>query len=96
MRINGELHEITGYKKIMVDIIFHYCVFAFVFLTYGMEPFFNNWKIISSLLLMLIYSLLYCPSDIYFLRNDKIIMVLLINMILYCLIYYYLKFIKII
>ena len=88
---NGERNELTGYKKIVVDIIFHYCLFAFVFLTYGMEPFFNNWKIISSLLLMLIYILLYCPSDIYLLINDKIIMLIFINTIIYCLIYYFYK-----
>lgn len=87
---NGELYELQGYKKIIVDIIFHYCVFAFIYLTYGMEPFFNNWKIISSLLLMLIYTLLYCPSDIYFLRNDKIVMLIFMNTIIYCLIYHFL------
>ena len=43
---------IEGIKKYMVDIILHIMPFIFIYLNYGIEPFFNNLKIIPSLLLI--------------------------------------------
>ena len=67
VRYDDKIYEINGYKKIILDIIFHFSVFIFIYSIYGFEPFLTNWKIISSLILILIYIFLYNPSEIYFL-----------------------------
>ena len=64
---------IDGYKKILFDIYFHICPFLFIYKTYGIETFFNNWKIIPSLLLIFIYNYIYNPSLIYHIHINEII-----------------------
>jgi hypothetical protein len=74
---------VDGYEKYLVDIIFHISPFIFIYYYYGFEPFFSNWKIIPSLILILIYLLIYNPSYIYHIPIIEIFYLSISSVILY-------------
>ena len=82
----GKTIIIKGYFKNLLDIYFHIFPFVFICYYYGIEPFFNNWKIIPSLLLIILYLLLYDPSKVYRLPINEIIIISIISIFLYILI----------
>ena len=82
---------IEGIKKYMVDIIFHIMPFIFIYLNYGIEPFFNNLKIIPSLLLIFLYILLYNPCVVYRIKINEITFLSISGVILYNFIYFFYK-----
>ena len=74
---------IDGINKNIVDIIFHIIPFIFIYLIYGFESFFTNWKIIPSLILLFIYLLIYNPANIYHIHINTITILSFISIILY-------------
>lgn len=74
---------LDGYKKNIADICLHIIPFAFIYFTYGFENFFTNWKLIPSLLLILIYLVIYNPSFIYHIHINEIIIISIISVFLY-------------
>lgn len=82
---NDITYEITGYPKLIIDIIFHFATFLYIYRIYGYEPFFNNIKIVFSLILVLIYNLLNCASNIYHLSINEIIIVSNLSILMYIL-----------
>lgn len=65
--------------------------FIFIYLNYGIEPFFSNWKTIPSLLLIFIYILLYNPAIVYRIKINEIIFLSVSGVILYNFIYFFLN-----
>lgn len=57
--------------------------FIFIYLNYGIEPFFNNLKIIPSLLLIFLYILLYNPCVVYRIKINEITFLSISGVILY-------------
>jgi hypothetical protein len=82
----GKTIIIEGYLKNLIDIFFHILPFIFICYYYGIEPFFNNWKIIPSLLLIILYLLLYNPSKVYHLSINEIIIIYIFSIFIYILI----------
>jgi hypothetical protein len=78
---------IDGYKKIIVDLFLHILPFIFIYYNYGLEPVFNNWKLIPSLLLLIFYLLLYNPSDIYHIHINEITILSIFSFISYLIIF---------
>jgi len=74
---------IDGYKKIIVDIVFHISPFIFIYLIYGLETFFINWKVIPSLLLIYLYNYINNPTDIYRIPINEITIVSVFTVFLY-------------
>jgi len=88
---NGTQIIIDGYKKIILDFLFHIVPFFFIYFKYGIEPVFNNIKIIPSILLIILYNLSYCPDKIYHLPKHEIAVVSLLSLVSYILISYYMN-----
>jgi hypothetical protein len=82
---------IDGYSKYAVDILLHILPFVFIYFNYGIEPFFNNWKIIPSLLLIILYNLIYCLEKVYRLPKQEITFVSIVSFISYFLISNYMN-----
>jgi len=82
---------IDGYIKNLIDFYFHICPFLFIYFNYKIEPFFNNWKIIPSLLLIIIYISFYNPYKIYHLPINEIIIVSIFTIFSYILLFNYSK-----
>jgi hypothetical protein len=82
---NGYKIIIAGYTKLVIDIYFHIIPFFFIYFTYGIESFFDNWKIIPSILLIILYNLLYCPEKIYNIPKQEIIIISFMGLLLYIL-----------
>ena len=82
---NNELSEyiLDGVKKNIMDIILHISPFIFIISKYGIESFFTNWKIIPSLLIVILYFLLYNPCNIYRLPLNEIVIMAITTLILY-------------
>ena len=78
---------IDGYKKIIVDLIFHILPFIFICYNYGLEPVFNNWKLIPSLLLANLYLLLYNPCEIYHVNINEIAILTVSSFISYLIVF---------
>jgi hypothetical protein len=74
---------IDGFKKYMIDIFFHIFPFIYICIIYGFEPFFTNWKIIPSLLLIFLYLLLYNPINVYRISINEITILSISGVILY-------------
>ena len=85
----GKTIIIEGYLKNLIDLFFHILPFVFICYYYGIEPFFNNWKIIPSLLLIILYLLLYNPSNVYRLPINEIIIIYILSIFIYILISLY-------
>jgi hypothetical protein len=85
---NGNTIIIDGYTKNIIDIYFHIIPFFFIYFTYGIEPFFNNWKIIPSILLIILYNLIFCPEKIYHLPKQEIATISFLSLISYIFINY--------
>jgi hypothetical protein len=80
---NDKTIIIDGYKKILLDIFCHICPFLFIYKIYGIETFFNNWKIIPSLLLILLYNYIYNPSIIYHININEFIILCISSILSY-------------
>ncbi len=80
---------LEGQVKNILDIYLHIIPFFFIYYTYGIEPFFNNWKTIPSLLLIILYILIYNPSKIYHLPINEIIIISFFSIFSYILLYNY-------
>ena len=80
---NGNEIIIDGYIKNIIDIVFHISPFIYMVFIYGIEPFFINLKIIPSILLLILYNLIYCPERIYRLPKREIAIVSFISLIVY-------------
>ncbi len=78
---------ITGYTKFVIDIYFHISIFFFIYFNYGIEPFFNNWKTIPSILLVILYILIFCPAKIYHLPQKEILIVSFVSLLSYLLLF---------
>ena len=62
---DGELtYYIDGYEKFLVDAFLHVGVFLFIFINYGLDKI-TDPKILPSLLLIMVYGLIYYPPDVY-------------------------------
>ena len=82
---NNELSEyiLEGVNKNIMDIVLHISPFIFIISKYGIEPLFSNWKMIPSLLIILLYFLLYNPCHIYRLPLYEILILATTTIILY-------------
>jgi hypothetical protein len=85
----NKIYIIDGFEKNLLDIYLHIFPFLFIYLKFGIEPFFNNIKIIPSLLLIILYNLLYCPNKLYHLPNYEIFLISALSLISYILLYYF-------
>ena len=75
---------ISGWRKSLVDVLFHFGPFAFVFLMYGKYYLTQNplwsWQTANALIIMLIYLALFDPVQVYG-TNITLLYIIFITMI---------------